>query len=143
MRHAGLGVTTSIKPRGHADHVERQRGEDMLEPRLLQADVACLTQLEGTNALGEGALDAGAAVVALLPLRRLLASPHREQCLVVGLWPQSELARLSGCPRAERAGRTEAAVCPLEPDGDDRVAPLVPVRLPPGADLAPRACRPA
>lgn len=66
----------------------------VLEAGLRQAPVAGSAQAMGEDALGDGAFDAGADLVAGLPLVGLLQRPGLVECVVVVPGPQRDLPAL-------------------------------------------------
>lgn len=77
-----------------AGEIDRGSGELVLEAGLRQAPVAGSAQAMGEDALGDGAFDAGADLVAGLPLVGLLQRPGLVECVVVVPGPQRDLPAL-------------------------------------------------
>ncbi len=81
-----------------AGEVDRGAGELVLEAGLGQAPVAGSTQAASVHALGDGAFDFGAALVAFLPLFGLLERAGLLEFLVGLLLPASETGGLEWRP---------------------------------------------
>src|SRR5215211_4399563 len=96
------------EPGVDADHVERQRGQHMLQVGLGQAAVAGLVQVAAAGGLRDGPLDPGAVRVPLLPGRGDLLGAELALGLELRAGPEGEMAgvgRRAGAAGAVGTGR--------------------------------------
>ncbi len=104
-------VRDALSPGVEAHQVDSDRRGHVLQMGLGEPAVPCAAQFEGADRLREGALDAGPAAVASLPVLRLLVLANVLQGLVVGVRAElQEARRASDRPCTERAGQRRQSV---------------------------------
>ena len=62
----------ALPPGIQTHQIHGDRGDDVLESRFGESNVARLAQLESADRLGQGALDPSSSAVTVLPFLRLL-----------------------------------------------------------------------
>src|SRR3954454_4493915 len=141
-RGAGGGTRDGPEPIAQAAEVDRGRGRHVLQVGPGQPAVASPAQLEGADALREGALDAGPpGVAAAARLGRELPARRLER-LVLGPWRQLQVPRLVHLARAQRPRRAAVAVGLPEQDADVLATAPGGALAPARGQLAPRTARP-
>src|SRR5258708_17421660 len=104
--------------------------------RLGFAQIAGLPQAKGSNALRERSFNPSSQTIALLDGWRGLALACGLNGLILGVWTERQLPRVTRRRGAQRAARTGQAISFAELDPNDLGIAAVVGRLPLAADLA-------
>jgi hypothetical protein len=112
-------------------------GRDQVrQMRLGFAQLARLPQAKGPNALRKRSFDPGSQTIALFEGRGCLALTCGLNGLVLGVWTQGQLTRVTRCRGAEQAARTGQAIRLSKLDPDALRLPAIMGRFPLAAELS-------
>ena len=141
VRDAGGAGRGAVQPGIGADEVDGGGGQDAGEVGLGLSAVGSAAQPGAADGLGDGALDAGADVVSLLPLVGLLFATSLIEDLLLRLGQEGEAAAVSAVRGlgALRSQRARTAVLEREVHAGDRGAGGFALVGPADADRSVRA----
>jgi hypothetical protein len=129
-RTARFSLKRAQPPRAHPDHGEGDRGDERLQMRICEPNIAGPAQATAPDPLGVRAFDPGPPGVLGGERGGLLPLPRGVDGLMVGLQPDGELARRRSRGGARLTGGTGTTRGPVKPDANHGITRDIPSRPP-------------